>query len=124
MYPDDVRWLNGRWLALSDGSRDSGYDQFEVVGDGPGFAWERGRVLGSVRRVPPEAVVEESHLSLDDKGALRLNPEGWNEIDDLDLTDPRLLVEGVAVGARWVRWMSDDEVDAALRRSPLTEGEL
>ena len=115
MYPEDVRWLDGRWLALSDGSRDSGYVQFKVVGDGPGFAWERGRFLGSIRRVPPDPIVEENHWSLDDKGAVRLDPDGWDEIDDLDLTDPRLLVEGVAVGAWWVRWMSDEEIDAALK---------
>ncbi|QPE03668.1 hypothetical protein IT882_10155 [Microbacterium schleiferi] len=122
MYPDDVQWLDGRWLALSDGSRDSGYVQFKVVVSGPGFTWERGRFLGRIRRVAPELVVEEKHWSLDDRGVLRLDADGWDEIDDLDLADPRLSVEGVAVGAWSVRWMSDEEVAAVCKKSPLTCG--
>lgn len=118
MYPDDVQWLDGRWLALLDGSRHFGYIQFKVAEEGPGFAWERSSLLGRVRRVPAQAVLEENHWSRDDGGRLTLKPDGWDEIDEIDLADPRLSTNGVAVGALSVRWASSEEIDAALENSP------
>ena len=118
MYPDDVQWLDGRWLALSDGSRDFGYIQFKVLGQGSGFTWERGGFLGRIRRVPPELAVEEKHWSLDDGGILTLDDSGWDEVDDIDLTDSRLASGSLTIGGVCVRWLRDEEVIAVLENRP------
>jgi hypothetical protein len=114
VYSDNLELLDGRWLALADGVRDFGYIQFKVIGQRPGLMWERSGFLGRIRRAPPELLVEERHWSVDDRGVLTLNPDGWDEIDDIDLMDSRLSSESMMAGSFSARWMSDEEVDAML----------
>ncbi|MDZ8172895.1 hypothetical protein [Microbacterium xanthum] len=113
MYPDDVRWLDGRWLALSEDQVDIGFVAFRVEEHGRGLAWNSGGLFGRIRVERPGLVVEEEHLFPGAGGRLVIHPEGFDHVvDALDLSAPDLYAGRRTEAGVSVRWLTESEAAA------------
>lgn len=113
MYPDDVRWFDGRWLALSEDQVDIGFVAFRVEEHGWGLSWNSGGLFGRIRVERPGLVVEEEHLFPGTGGRLVIHPDGFDHVvDTLDLSAPDLYTGRRTEAGVSVRWLTESEAAA------------